>query len=73
MTNKEKIQSAMRHASEEEGITVAEVRRILQEAIDAGFKNPSSTAQRLLQAIPHEGEYPDVDEFFSAFLDTLKD
>ncbi len=55
----------LRQIAKEHGVTVEEVRRDMQAAIDATYQNPDRNLMNIKaqNAVPRKGEIPTVDEF----------
>ncbi len=55
----------LRKIAKEHGVTVEEVRRDMQAAIDATYQNPDRNLMNIKaqNAVPRKGEIPTVDEF----------
>ncbi len=63
-----------RKIAKEHGVTVAEVKKEIQAAIDCAYNNPDKTTQeRMMQArIPHSGETPTVEELIAHVIRQIK-
>lgn len=48
--------------AEEQGITPDEVKRSIQEALEAGRNNPAPAVQAMWRSIPRKGEEPTLNE-----------
>lgn len=53
------MKKVYRRIAKEHGVTVAEVKRNIQEAINTAYVKPNLYAQ----CIPHKGEVPTIEEF----------
>lgn len=51
--------SVLRKIAKQNGVTVAEVRREMQRAIEAAYENPNAAAL----AVPRKGDVPTPEEF----------
>lgn len=64
----------LRKIAKEHGVTVEEVRRDMQAAIDATYQNPNRnlTNIKAQNAVPRQGETPTVDEFVGYVAKKIK-
>ena len=60
--------------AKEHGITVAEIKKEIQVAIDCAYNDPEKTMQeQIVQArIPHSGETPTVEELIAHVIRQIK-
>lgn len=58
----------LKKIAKEHGVTVEEVRRDMQEAINEAYKNPTTEAQ----SVPRKGDVPTPEEFIKYVADTIK-
>lgn len=59
------IQKIIAQIARREGITEAEVRRAMQEALQAGFRNPDPAIQAAWRQVPMKGNSPRPEEFIA--------
>lgn len=59
------IQKIIAQIARREGITEAEVRSAMQEALQAGFRNPDPAIQAAWRQIPMKGNSPRPEEFIA--------
>lgn len=64
----------LRKIAKEYGVTVEEVRRDMQAAIDATYQNPDRNLMNIKaqNAVPRKGEIPTVDEFVGYVAGEIK-
>lgn len=58
-----------RQIAKKHGVSVAEVKRDMQEAIDAAYQNPNSAAM----TVPRKGAVPTPDEFIAHVAKRVQD
>jgi len=57
-----KAEKALRQIAEKEGVSVEEVRREIEIAINAARENPDANIQAFWKHIPRKGEWPTPEE-----------
>ena len=63
----DKIKRSLVSVAKQNGVSVDEVKREIQKAIDLGLTNPNSHIQALWKYIPRAGERPTPEEVISFF------
>lgn len=66
-TDKALTKVALKH-----GVSVAEVRREIQAALDEGIRNPDPQIKEYWNSIPCKGDKPTVDEVISYLVKQIK-
>lgn len=69
---KEDYRRMLMNIAEMEGVTLEEVERALQIAIDTGYDNPDENVKKVWAKIPCKGERPTVQEVIEAMINQLK-
>ncbi len=59
------INKALKIIAKRNGVSIAEVRREIQEALDEGMRNPDPKIQAYWNSIPRRSKKPTVEEVFS--------
>ena len=54
------------------GVSVAEVRKEIQAALDEGMKNPDPNVQAYWNSIPRKGDKPTAQEVITYFSNQIK-
>ena len=54
------------------GVSVSQVRKNIQEALDIGWNNPDPKVQKYWKEIPCKGKKPSIDEVIKYFTKTAK-
>jgi len=57
-----KVNKVLAEIAQKNGVSVAEVRREIQAALDEGMKNPNPNVQAYWNSIPRRGEKPTINE-----------
>ena len=60
--NQKKAVKAFKKIATREGVSVAEVRKEIQKAIDIGLASPDPAVQEQWSKMPHRGEKPTPEE-----------
>ena len=59
--------SVFQRIAEEHGVTVGEIKKDMQKAIDAAYENPNVNAE----TVPRRNDIPTIDEFIRYIADSL--
>lgn len=67
-----KLNKILQKIALENGVSVAEVRKDIQEALDLGWNNPDPKVQEYWKSIPCRGKMPKLEEVIKHILKTVK-
>lgn len=63
----DKIKRSLASVAKQNGVSVDEVKREIQKAIELGMTNPDPHVQAIWNSIPRAGEHPTPEEVISFF------
>lgn len=68
------MRNIYRKIAKEHGVTVEEVKREMQKAIDSAYKkNDKLDSEKMTQAgVPHKGDVPTTEELINAIANKIK-
>ena len=64
---------SLKAVAREEGVSLQEVRREIENAMRAGMASDDPEIQRRWSMIPHKGEHPTPEEFIAYMSNMLRD
>lgn len=67
-----KAKKAVIQVAVQNGVSVAEVRRDIQEALDEGWNNPDPQVQEYWRSIPSKHEKPTIEEIIEYISKKVK-